>query len=48
MYNDGRAGRQAAILNELGAATLSRLGYRFNASFALPKKFSGCSKTSRT
>ncbi len=37
MYNDGRAGRQAAILNELGAATLSRLGYRFNASFALPK-----------
>jgi D-ribulokinase len=37
MYNDARAGRQAAILNELGAATLSRLGYRFNASFALPK-----------
>jgi D-ribulokinase len=37
MYNDGRAGRQAAQLNEMGAATLSRLGYRFNSSFALPK-----------
>ena len=37
MYNDGRASRQVARLNELGATTLARLGYRFNASFALPK-----------
>jgi D-ribulokinase len=37
MYNDGRAEREAATLNERGTATLARLGYRFNASFALPK-----------
>lgn len=37
MYNDGRATTQAARLNELGAATLERLGYRFNSSFALAK-----------
>ncbi len=37
MYNDGRAGAQAARLNTLGGETLARLGYRFNASFALAK-----------
>lgn len=37
MYNDGRAIDQAKRLNEIGSQTLSRLGYRFNASFALAK-----------
>lgn len=37
MYNDGRAIAEAAALNEAGGAVLDRLGYRFNASFALAK-----------
>ncbi|MCG8510966.1 MAG: FGGY-family carbohydrate kinase, partial [Rhodospirillales bacterium] len=37
MYNDGRASDQAARLNEAGSAVLDRLGYKFNASFALAK-----------
>jgi sugar (pentulose or hexulose) kinase len=37
MYNDARSREQAARLNDLGADTLRRLGYRFNASFGLPK-----------
>ena len=37
MYNDGRAAAEASRLNEIGAATLDRLGYRFNASFGLAK-----------
>jgi xylulokinase len=37
MYNDGRARKQAERLNEAGAKTLQRLGYRFNASFSLAK-----------
>ena len=37
MYNDGRAARQAERLNEVARLTIERLGYRFSASFALPK-----------
>lgn len=37
MYNDGRAEAEARELNLLGQATLSKLGYQFNASFSLPK-----------
>ncbi len=37
MYNDGRAVAEASRLNEIGATTLDRLGYRFNASFGLAK-----------
>lgn len=37
MYNDARATDQAARLNAAAAPDLDRLGYRFNASFALAK-----------
>ena len=37
MYNDARAVDQAARLNVAGASVIERLGYRFNASFALAK-----------
>ena len=37
MYDDARGGEQAIRLNEAGGPVLARLGYRFNASFALPK-----------
>ncbi len=37
LYNDSRATGQAARLNDAGGAVLARLGYRFNATFALPK-----------
>jgi len=37
MYNDGRASRQADILNELGSEHCAKMGYKFNASFALAK-----------
>ncbi len=37
MYNDGRAKTEAERLNAAAEATLNRLGYRFNASFALAK-----------
>lgn len=37
MYNDGRATDQAERLNETGSDVIGRLGYRFNASFALAK-----------
>lgn len=37
MYNDARAGEQAARLNALAGPALDRLGYRFNASYALAK-----------
>ena len=37
MYNDGRAQAEAAEVNRVGAALAGRLGYRFAASFALPK-----------
>lgn len=37
MYNDARSTVEAAQLNELAADFCGRLGYRFNASFALAK-----------
>ncbi|MDP7398379.1 MAG: FGGY-family carbohydrate kinase [Lentisphaeria bacterium] len=37
MYNDARSTAEAARLNELAAGFCERLGYRFNASFALAK-----------
>lgn len=37
MYNDPRAGEQAARLSSLAADHQRRHGYRFNSSFALPK-----------
>lgn len=37
MYSDRRAVAEALLLNEAGAALTARLGYRFDASFALPK-----------
>jgi D-ribulokinase len=37
MYSDWRAQEEAAWLNEVGAAVTARLGYRFDASFGLPK-----------
>jgi len=37
MYNDSRAGAEAREVDETGRALWSRLGYRMNASFALPK-----------
>ncbi len=37
MYNDARAGREAAEVQTAGAELAERLGYRFNASFALAK-----------
>lgn len=39
MYNDARAHEEAEQLNAIGTETLSRLGYRFNASFSLAKMF---------
>jgi len=37
MYDDPRAGQQAAELNDLATETCQKLGYRFGASFALAK-----------
>ncbi len=37
MYNDARAGQEAAEVQAAGAELAGRLGYRFNASFALAK-----------
>jgi xylulokinase len=37
MYNDGRSADEAEEINALAGAFCDRLGYRFNASFALPK-----------
>lgn len=37
MYNDGRAIAEAEEVNGAGAALTEKLGYRFSASFALPK-----------
>ncbi|NQT54383.1 FGGY-family carbohydrate kinase, partial [bacterium] len=37
MYNDGRAAAEAAEVNDAGADLTARLGYRFSASFGLPK-----------
>jgi sugar (pentulose or hexulose) kinase len=37
MYNDMRAGREAALVREKAQALEKKLGYKFNASFALPK-----------
>ena len=37
MYGDRRATAEAALLNQAGAALIGRLGYRFDASFGLPK-----------
>ncbi len=37
MYSDQRAQNEAALLNHVGSALISRVGYRFNASFSLPK-----------
>jgi xylulokinase len=37
MYNDGRAVDEAKICNEAGIDLTEKLGYKFGASFALPK-----------
>ena len=37
MYSDSRSGEEAAVVQAAGAAVASSLGYRFGASFALPK-----------
>ena len=37
MYNDGRATAEAEEVNRAGVALADKLGYRFAASFALPK-----------
>jgi sugar (pentulose or hexulose) kinase len=37
MYNDGRAVREAQDLNEMAPEFITTMGYRFQASFALPK-----------
>ncbi len=37
MYNDRRSGKEATEVNNAGAALAKKLGYRFSASFALPK-----------
>lgn len=37
MYSDGRAAAEVATCNEALAELTTKLGYRFNASFALPK-----------
>ena len=37
MYNDGRAREEAAQVNALAGDFCARMGYRFAASFALPK-----------
>lgn len=37
MYNDSRSVEEAAFVQEKGAEIADKLGYRFNASYALPK-----------
>ena len=37
MYNDRRADAEAAEVNQAGQALTAKLGYRFSASFGLPK-----------
>jgi xylulokinase len=37
MYNDSRSAQEAGLVQDAGADLAARLGYRFNASFALPK-----------
>ncbi len=37
MYSDQRAQNEAALFNHVGNTLISRVGYRFNASFSLPK-----------
>lgn len=37
MYNDARSGAEGREVDEAGRALWTRLGYRMNASFALPK-----------
>lgn len=37
MYDDRRADAEAELANEAGAELIGRLGYRFRASFGLPK-----------
>jgi D-ribulokinase len=37
MYNDPRAGAEAVEVDRAGAALAAKLGYRFTASFALPR-----------
>ena len=37
MYNDGRSGQEALEVQAAGSELAARLGYRFNASFALAK-----------
>jgi sugar (pentulose or hexulose) kinase len=37
LYNDGRAGAEAAALNEAAGSFCEKLGYRFAASYALAK-----------
>ncbi|MFW6162855.1 MAG: FGGY-family carbohydrate kinase [Planctomycetota bacterium] len=37
MYNDGRAADQAARINDAARLLIRKLGYRFSASFGLPK-----------
>lgn len=37
MYNDQRATEEAAVANDAGRALTEKLGYRFGASFGLPK-----------
>lgn len=37
LYNDSRSGVEAAEIDRVGRETWARLGYRMNASFALPK-----------
>jgi xylulokinase len=37
MYNDGRAVQEAEAINQVSQAFQTRLGYAFNASFALAK-----------
>lgn len=37
MYNDMRAGEEAALIRETGAVLERKMGFRFNASFSLPK-----------
>ena len=37
MYNDGRAAAQADRINDIAHLLIDKLGYRFSASFGLPK-----------
>jgi xylulokinase len=37
MYNDRRAGKEAAAIGAVASTLEQKLGYKFNASFALPK-----------